>query len=273
MSREEFMKQLEILLTDVSEEEKQEALSYYRSYFEDAGVENEERILKELESPEKVAATIKSDLGIENIGDRGEYTESGFHDNRFESRQEVGVCDGKYQQADSQNDRKYQQTDTWNSSYNQQNDGWSTGGNAQTDSRNHSYHQQTDSRSAYGENQTLKIILIIVVAIATAPVWGSIIGLILGILGTIFGVVVAIVCADLALYVAGGVLFGIGIGQLAVGSLATGLALVGAGLLVIAIAVLMTILCVWVLGKAVPWICNVIRRLWRSIFHRKEQAV
>lgn len=251
MSREEFMKQLEILLTDVSEEEKQEALSYYRSYFEDAGMENEERILKELESPEKVAATIKSDLGIENIGDRGEYTESGFHDNRFESRQEVGVCDGKYQQSDSQNDRKYQQTD----------------------SENDRKYQQTDSRSAYGENQTLKIILIIVVAIATAPVWGSIIGLILGILGTIFGVVVAIVCADLALYVAGGVLFGIGIGQLAVGSLATGLALVGAGLLVIAIAVLMTILCVWVLGKAVPWICNVIRRLWRSIFHRKEQVV
>ena len=65
MSREEFMRQLEALLTDISEEEKREALSYYRSYFEDAGEENEERILKELESPQKVAATIKADLGME----------------------------------------------------------------------------------------------------------------------------------------------------------------------------------------------------------------
>ena len=37
MSREEFMKQLENLLSDVSEEEKREALEYYRCYFEDAG--------------------------------------------------------------------------------------------------------------------------------------------------------------------------------------------------------------------------------------------
>ena len=70
MSREEFMRQLEALLTDISEEEKREALSYYRSYFEDAGEENEERILKELESPQKVAATIKADLGMEPSRDR-----------------------------------------------------------------------------------------------------------------------------------------------------------------------------------------------------------
>ena len=38
MSREEFMRQLEALLTDISEEEKREALSYYRSYFEDGEV-------------------------------------------------------------------------------------------------------------------------------------------------------------------------------------------------------------------------------------------
>ena len=74
MSREEFMRQLEALLTDISEEEKREALSYYRSYFEDAGEENEERILKELESPLKVAATIKADLGMEPNLDAGVYT-------------------------------------------------------------------------------------------------------------------------------------------------------------------------------------------------------
>ena len=90
MSREEFMRQLEKLLMDVSEEEKREALSYYRSYFEDAGEENEERILKELESPEKVAATIKADLGMEQPRSEA-FTEHGFEDQRFENRQTVDL--------------------------------------------------------------------------------------------------------------------------------------------------------------------------------------
>ena len=62
----------------LSEEERREALSYYQSYFEDAGEENEERILKELESPEKVAATIKTDLGMEQDSYDGVYTERGY---------------------------------------------------------------------------------------------------------------------------------------------------------------------------------------------------
>ena len=72
MRREDFMRQLEALLADVSQEEKEEALSYYQGYFEDAGVENEERILRELESPAKVAATIKADLNG-GQGGAGEY--------------------------------------------------------------------------------------------------------------------------------------------------------------------------------------------------------
>ena len=42
MKREEFLKQLEQLLDGISEEEKADALAFYRSYFEDAGEENEE---------------------------------------------------------------------------------------------------------------------------------------------------------------------------------------------------------------------------------------
>lgn len=54
MKREEFLKQLEQLLDGISEEEKADALAFYRSYFEDAGEENEESVIAELESPEKV---------------------------------------------------------------------------------------------------------------------------------------------------------------------------------------------------------------------------
>ena len=62
MKREEFLKQLEQLLDGISEEEKADALTFYRSYFEDAGEENEESVIAELESPEKVAQSIKKIL-------------------------------------------------------------------------------------------------------------------------------------------------------------------------------------------------------------------
>ena len=62
MNRAEFMRQLEHLLRDISESERQEALDYYNSYFDDAGAENESKVIQELGSPGKVAAIIKSDL-------------------------------------------------------------------------------------------------------------------------------------------------------------------------------------------------------------------
>lgn len=64
MNKEEFLKRLEELLQDIDAIEREEALNYYRDYFEDAGVEHEQEIISELESPEKVAQTIKEGLGI-----------------------------------------------------------------------------------------------------------------------------------------------------------------------------------------------------------------
>lgn len=61
MKKEEFLMKLQALLIEIPADERREALDYYRSYFEDAGEENEARIIQELESPEKVASIIKSD--------------------------------------------------------------------------------------------------------------------------------------------------------------------------------------------------------------------
>ena len=61
MKKEEFLGKLKDLLGDIPTIERDEALAYYRSYFEDAGEENEDQIILELESPEKVAWIIKSD--------------------------------------------------------------------------------------------------------------------------------------------------------------------------------------------------------------------
>ncbi len=63
MNKEEFLNRLSALLSDISEQEREEALKYYRDYFEDAGAGNEESVIEELGSPEEVAKTIKESLG------------------------------------------------------------------------------------------------------------------------------------------------------------------------------------------------------------------
>lgn len=79
MDKRQFMEQLERLLSDISETERQEALSYYESYFDDAGPENEGAVIRELGSPGKLAAIIKADLK-ESSDSYGEYTEYGYQD-------------------------------------------------------------------------------------------------------------------------------------------------------------------------------------------------
>ncbi len=81
MSYEQFMRELGSLLTGVPDEEREEALQYYSDYFADAGKENEDEVLKELGSPEKVATQIKA--GLKGGMDSGEFTERGYMDEEF----------------------------------------------------------------------------------------------------------------------------------------------------------------------------------------------
>lgn len=87
MDRAQFMQELEKLLADISETERQDALDFYNSYFDDAGAENEASVLRELGSPKKVAAIIKADLkGSAGGCEYGEYTEHGYEDARTKER-------------------------------------------------------------------------------------------------------------------------------------------------------------------------------------------
>ena len=81
MNRVEFIRQLESLLWDLSESDRLDAIAYYNDYFDEAGIENEERVLKELGSPERVAAMIKADLNTDG-NEKAEYTEQGYSDGR-----------------------------------------------------------------------------------------------------------------------------------------------------------------------------------------------
>ena len=86
MNRQEFLTGLSQLLADIPEAERQEALDYYNSYFDDAGPENEAMVIQELGgTPDKAAASIKAELrsGKTSRRNYGEYTEQGYRDTRI----------------------------------------------------------------------------------------------------------------------------------------------------------------------------------------------
>jgi hypothetical protein len=85
MSRWEFMRRLEELLSDIAPTEREEALRFYNDYINDGGKENEATVLEALGSPEKVAATVKEGLDSSS----GEFTESGFKRNADQSANPV----------------------------------------------------------------------------------------------------------------------------------------------------------------------------------------
>lgn len=226
MSRQEFMEQLERLLTDIPEEERTEALTYYNGYFEDAGAENEANIIRELESPEKVAAIIKADIGAEETK---VYTEAGYEDVRFRQKEEVG----QYTEAAGQ--------------------------------------KKPQKRSS------TEIVLLVLLAVLTSPIWlgllAGLLGVIVGVFGAVLGILAAFVCTVFALYLAGIVFVCVGIGMFVIGTFGAGSGLLGAGLLVLALAILGTVGCVWVFGKFLPWLFRGTVRLCSRPFQRKEEQV
>lgn len=88
MNRIDFMGRLALLLSDLPESEREEAIQYYNDYLNDAGVENEEEVLAELGTPEQLAASIKE--GLRESGNaQGEFSENGYQENSGGSENEV----------------------------------------------------------------------------------------------------------------------------------------------------------------------------------------
>ena len=100
MNREEFMAKLKALLGDIPADEREEALQYYEDYFDDAGAENEQQVIEELGTPQKVASTIC--LNLEPGSEKnGEFTESGFQDERFEEKATPAARSSRTKEGDT----------------------------------------------------------------------------------------------------------------------------------------------------------------------------
>lgn len=67
MNRSEFFTKLEQGLLKVSKEERETALDYYNEYFDDAGPENEQKVIEEIGSPAQIAARINADSAVKKL--------------------------------------------------------------------------------------------------------------------------------------------------------------------------------------------------------------
>ena len=76
MTRATFLERLEYLLRDVSEQERCDALDYYIAYMDDAGLLNSDSVDGLLETPEKIAESIRRSLN--GSEDTGEFSERGY---------------------------------------------------------------------------------------------------------------------------------------------------------------------------------------------------
>ena len=242
MNKDEFLRQLEALLSGISQEERTEALAFYRSYFEDAGEANEAKILEELESPQKVADSIIKDLGVQP----GEACSSGAQ----------GASAGA----------------EWNPAVQSAPEGATTGAEwnpaVQGAAQNAAYSApEKDGMPGWA----------IVLLVITSPVWLVmilvILSALLGIVAALFGIAIAVVAVMGALLICGVVLFGAGIGSAFAGNPAIGIGLMGGGLIVLAIGILAVVLVVWIFGGFLPWALKGIWKLCQKPFNkRKERA-
>ena len=100
MNREEYLRRLSYLLQDLPEEEYKDALEYYEDYFEEAGPDREQEVIRELGRPERIAAMIRDSVK-EKDGD-WEYTENGYYNKRYDDHNQMpGQTEKKMKEIES----------------------------------------------------------------------------------------------------------------------------------------------------------------------------
>ena len=286
MNRAEFMSRLTALLQDVPPAEREEAITYYNEYFDDAGEGNEAGVIAALGSPEELAKAIKA--GLFDGGNGGEFTESGFHGYEQRNKNQLMSTEGTQSgtQTDGPANAYGQQANSAGNAYGAYGQQTGGAGNAygaygqQATGAGGTYGYQRQTGSGQGNAQGTpqkkpmtggQIALIIVLAVLLSPVW-------IGVLGGLFGGGVGILAGLLGVFVAflavGVVLTVVGIALVIAGFVAMfgtplgGLGLIGGGLIMVAVGLVFVWLMVLVVGTALPALFRGCVNLCHRLFHR-----
>lgn len=90
MTRREYISSLTGLLSQLDENERRDAVSYYEDYFDEAGLNDDDEVMESVDSPEFVAKNILDGI-TKATEDQGVFTEEGYKTSEKEVRNEVAV--------------------------------------------------------------------------------------------------------------------------------------------------------------------------------------
>lgn len=248
MTKYEFLGDLSRLLSDLSEEERGEALQYYEDYFTDAGRDQEQAVIQELESPEKVAAKVRG-AEIEDV----QYGESGAM--KDAAYPEVMGDRGSNDNMGSGNPgdgAAYGQTDGDASNFTQ------SGQNASTGSG--------QAESVDNSNQILKWLLIFAVAIVVIPVViPTAAGIVITIAALIFALFITLFGTGIGLGIGGIVSMFVGLYYCITANFADAILCIGTGLVLLPLGISLCYLGGLVIIKLAPGVIRLCQKLWDGL--------
>lgn len=267
MNREEFMKELEYLLMDIPEEDKQDAVAYYRDYLEDAGDEHEKEVIQEFGSPERVAAIIRADLGG-NLQEGGEFTETGYQDERF---REPGYQVVKRQSPAGEAD--WQEAEGSQEAFGAEGRTGPLGQDPAFDrsggdpGRNRGFL----SKGSMGST-VVKLILVVLLFCVVSPillgVGGGAMGIAIGGLALVLTLFALAGVLTLTAWIGAAALIVAGIGMMFSAAPWAGVFVAGCGVLALGMALIGVVVCVLIYGKFLPFcICTMVNGISR-LLHR-----
>lgn len=234
MNRLEFMRRLEQALTDVSAEERQEALQYYRDYLDDAGVDEADQIPESLGTPEKIAESIRG--SVEGGTESGNFTERGFtveeNKNYPAKQQEIYYRDRMDGAVD---------------------------------------HRESGKKPRNGWKLIAILLLGILFSPIWIPASICVLAIVFTIFMVLLAFLVALVAVGVALLAGGIGVVILGFTQLAV-SVPGAVVMIGVGLLMTAVGFLLTVFFGWVFLKSVVIMFRWLVALCRKPFHRKTNG-
>lgn len=260
MSREEFLNRLEYLLQDISEEEKRDALDYYRDYLDEAGPEKEQEVLAEFDSPERIASIIRTDL-MGGMDQAGEFTDSGYEDERFKRRAYPAV---QPERARPETDGPGTvQPETEHSgearSESARSETWSFDGKKGDNRhgyRDGSYADNREERKGKLGGGCLKCLLIAVLLLIIAPVGiaagAGVFGLLVGVGCVLLAFILVLAILTFCGFLIGAILLVVGIGSL-FADVWLGVFCIGSGLVGLGAGCLLFICAYLFYGRFLPW--------------------
>ena len=241
MNKEEYLTRLQYCISQLPPVEAQNTMQYYREYFDDAGITEDMVVPESVGTPEQIAMRLKKSINSgenitsENINIGGTYNRDNTSGS-YNTKQNTGNSynnsqnAGQYSYNNSQNTAQYEYNNAGQ------------------------YNKKNDERA-------IKIIVAIIIAAVTFPIWSGILGVIIGIVFGLGGTIIGLGVAGISLIVVA-IVSGYGF--------ATSVLLMGIGLILFGVAILLVIPEALFCIKFLPWLFKQVAELIHKITGRKE---